>query len=616
MNNLFQNFKNVVVYDYEFKITPGNPPKPVCVVYKELHSQKIYKQWLLGPVPRSLFPVSETLFIAHYSNAEVSCDIALGYEKPKYIWDTFVEEKKMENGRIKTGFGLLETCSRYGIPELMNADKKRYWRDYIINNYPNYPDEEQQGILDYCLEDVLLTEKLFLKQCERLEKLDDNFLRVIQQASFHGRSMGITAQIEANGIPINNDLYNDLEKYYEQVRDLEMKELEDTFDVYELGKFSHKKFEAALKKIGLFNRWPRSEKGRLKTDDRTIYRFQEVSPEIAAFRNSKFIIESRTLKGFCVGTDGRSRAPLNLFGQITGRTNVSTAINPFGAPRRMRTIIGADKNHILVYADWKSQEAVIQAQLSNDKRMIEAVKSGDPYLYTAKGVKAIPETATKKSNPKERELYKQSFLAIGYGQTAYGLKNKLGIGLPNATYIHSKIVGFYNTFQTWSQTIIAKAMQRGHFKTKYGWKYWLSSREKANPRRLLNWPIQSHGSEILRRAMIDLDEAGFEISMIIHDAVLIHMKRKGCAKRIRLLKKIMSDAAEKVIEAPIPVDTNIIRKTFTQDGEHQERWEALYKKLLNAKSKVLSNRTPNQINLPVIYQDAADLQQTPVAFSN
>ena len=66
------------------------------------------------------------------------------------------------------------------------------------------------------------------------------------------------------------------------------------------------------------------------------------------FRNSKFIIESRTLKGFNVGKDGRSRAPLNLFGQITGRTNVSTAINPFGAPRRMRTIIGTDKEHILV----------------------------------------------------------------------------------------------------------------------------------------------------------------------------------------------------------------------------------------------------------------------------
>ena len=52
----------------------------------------------------------------------------------------------------------------------------------------------------------------------------------------------------------------------------------------------------------------------------------------------------------------------------------------------------------------------------------------------------------------------------------------------------------------------------------------------ANPRSLGNWPIQSHGSEIMRRAMIELDEAGFEISMIVHDAVLIHMDRKNSAE--------------------------------------------------------------------------------------
>ncbi len=118
-------------------------------------------------------------------------------------------------------------------------------------------------------------------------------------------------------------------------------------------------------------------------------------------------------------------------------------------------------------------------------------------------------------------------------------------------------------------------MQRGYFTTCYGWKYWITDKEIVNPRRLTNWPIQSHGSEILRRAIIDLDEAGFEISMIIHDAVLIHMKRKGSAKNIRKLKKIMSDAAEKVIGAAIPVDTNIIRKQFNQDGEHKERWKTL-----------------------------------------
>ena len=114
--------------------------------------------------------------------------------------------------------------------------------------------------------------------------------------------------------------------------------------------------------------------------------------------------------------------------------------------------------------------------------------------------------------------------------------------------------------------------------------------ERKNKSKKINyWPIQSHGSEILRRASIDLDEEGFEISMIIHDAVLIHMKRKGSAKNIKKLKTIMSDAAEKVIGAAIPVDTNIIRKQFNQDGEHKERWEKLYEKLEWTKNKQVSN---------------------------
>ena len=589
MNTIFKNFKNVVVYDYEFKAISGNPPEPVCVVYKELHSDKIIKQWLVGGGSTCPFPVHETLFIAHYCNAEVSCDIALGYEKPRYIWDTFVEEKKLLNGKLKQGYGLVDTALRYGITGVMDKNKKDYWRDTVINNYPNYSDEDKTGIIDYCLEDVLLTEKLFLKQSAALERLDSNFKRVLQQALFHGRSMAITAQIEANGIPLNNDLYNDLDKYYDDVRRQEIEELQKVFDVYELGKFNHKKFEAALAKENLLNRWPKSAAGRLKTDDRTIYRFQEVNKKIMQFRNSKFIIESRTLKGFNVGKDGRSRAPLNLFGQITGRTNVSTAINPFGAPRRMRTIIGTDKEHILVYADWKSQEAVIQAYLSQDQEMIKAISSGDIYLHTAKKVGAVPAAAKRKDYEKERELYKQSFLAIGYGQTAYGLKDKLGISLPKATFIHAQIIKTYNVFQEWTKQITAKAMQRGYFLTKYGWKYWLSDREVQNPRRLLNWPIQSHGSEILRRAMIVLDEEGFEISMIVHDAVLIHMKRKGCAARLRKLKSIMSAAAAKVILSPIPVDLKIIRASFTQDGEHKERWNALYQKLVNAKRGVKKN---------------------------
>jgi len=253
----------------------------------------------------------------------------------------------------------------------------------------------------------------------------------------------------------------------------------------------------------------------------------------------------------------------------------------------MRNIIGTDKNHILVYADWKSQEAVIQAALSNDSGIREGLNTGDIYLHTAKRANAVPKNAERKDYEKQRELYKQSFLAIAYGQTAFGLKNKLEISEAEAAYLLSVLRNVYPTYFNWIDSLVKASVARGFFETKFGWRYYISDKEATNPRRLMNWPLQSHGSEILRRAIIDLDKKDFEISMPVHDAVLVHMPRKNCAAKIRELKSIMSEAAYKVIGTHIQVDTKIIRKNFTQDKEHQERWEKLFQKLLIAKGGVL-----------------------------
>jgi len=321
------------------------------------------------------------------------------------------------------------------------------------------------------------------------------------------------------------------------------------------------------------------------TDDRTLYRYQTTNEKIARYRNSKFIINARTLKGFQIGDDKRSRSSMKMFGQISGRTNLSTATNPFGAPRRMRNIIGTDDG-CLVYLDWKSQEAAIQAFLSEDPQMIDAVKSGDPYLHTAKLVKAIPQDATRENYKKEREMYKTSFLAIAYDQTPYGLKEKLGNTFSQATYMLTKIKHTYKIYFIWNNALKARAMAQGFYETKYGWKYHITSEEKTNPRRLTNWPIQSHGSEILRHAHIGLDDAGYEVSMLVHDAVLIHLKQsnwKNYLKKIKQAKRIMGQAANKVIGFSIPVDCQIIRKQFYQDNDSQKRWDELYNKLQQAK---------------------------------
>tara|TARA_R110000824_G_scaffold334947_1_gene521511 strand:+ start:2017 stop:3783 length:1767 start_codon:yes stop_codon:yes gene_type:complete len=581
---IFENFENVVVYDFEYKQTPGNNPSPVCCTFKELKSGKQETHWYLGETPDWPYDNSNTLWICHNAVAEVSCMLELGLERPDFVWDTMVQDMKLQRG-IENRFNLLACCKRFGIETITEAQKEMF-RDLIIENYPNYTKEQLNKIEEYNISDVVENEWLFLGQVAEFEKRNPIFKTTLSQALFHGKAQAVVAKIERNGIPINYELYSDMDTLFPAIKAQEIEELKKVADIYVGDKWNNKKFEEFLDKLGVLKNWPRTKSGQVAKDDRTLYRFSSKYPVIQQIREAKFIIEAKNLKGYQVGKDKRSRSALKMFGQITGRTNVSTATNPFGAPRRMRNIIGTSKDKILVYADWKSQEAVIQGALSNDPNIKAAIAAGDIYLFTAKKAKAIPEDALRKYYEPERKLYKETYLAIGYGQTAIGLKAKLDISEAEAAYLLSNLKRIYPTYFKWIDENIKYSVARGFFETKFGWRFYVSDKEKMNPRSLMNWPLQSHGSEILRQAIIDLDNANFEISMPVHDAVLIHMDRKGCAEKIRKLKTIMSAAAEKVIGCNIQVDTQIIRSQFFQEEPHQERWNTLHKKLLIAKKEV------------------------------
>jgi hypothetical protein len=129
-------------------------------------------------------------------------------------------------------------------------------------------------------------------------------------------------------------------------------------------------------------------------------------------------------------------------------------------------------------------------------------------------------------------------------------------------------------------------MQRGYIKTVFGWTYHLSHSELSNPRSLLNFPIQSHGSEILRKAIINLIDNGHEVSAIVHDAVLIHEPKTNLKERIIEAQEILSNAAYEVIRFKIPTDVRIIRKHFEQDGKDQEKFNRVIEKFNRFRRKV------------------------------
>ena len=97
---------------------------------------------------------------------------------------------------------------------------------------------------------------------------------------------------------------------------------------------------------------------------------------------------------------------------------------------------------------------------------------------------------------------------------------------------------------------------------------------------------------MIRHAIIAVDDAGFEISLSVHDALLVHIKKKGWAKKILKLVQLMEEASEKVIGHKIPVEIKVIRKHFYQSDSDGEKWNKLYKKYLEAKNKVYGFNTP------------------------
>jgi hypothetical protein len=48
-NFIFEHFKNVVVFDFEFSQPPGENPKPVCCTFKELKSGKSIHSLVFRP---------------------------------------------------------------------------------------------------------------------------------------------------------------------------------------------------------------------------------------------------------------------------------------------------------------------------------------------------------------------------------------------------------------------------------------------------------------------------------------------------------------------------------------------------------------------------------------
>jgi DNA polymerase I-like protein with 3'-5' exonuclease and polymerase domains len=231
--------------------------------------------------------------------------------------------------------------------------------------------------------------------------------------------------------------------------------------------------------------------------------------------------------------------------------------------------------------------------------MMEAYKSGDPYLAFAKQVGAVPADATKQSHKAERDQFKACVLAVQYGMGAEALAQRISQPPIRARELLQFHRETYQVFWRWSDQMLDYAMLKGSIHTVFGWRVQVPP--NANDRSLRNFPMQANGAEMLRLACCLATERGIEICAPVHDAVLIVAPLDRLGQDIAVTEDAMREASREVLNGfALNTDRDLVRYPERyMDERGKIMWGKVMTLLDQLDAKTVVDRTT-----PTVVEDA------------
>ncbi len=539
MNQLSDFTDGVFLIDFEFRPEngrEGNTPEPVCLVVKDFLSGVTSRYWKDDIHSRSSAPFSvgrDALCVAYFASAEMDCFLKLGWQLPENVLDLYVEFRCLTNGTTPpNGAGLLGALLYFGLPTIA-AQHKDAMRDLVLRGGPWNP-QEQIDILDYCETDVCALQVLLPAMLPTLD---------LPRALMRGRYMKAVSHMHATGTPIDTQMQTEIATYWDQIQDELIAQIDASYGVYEGRTFKTKNWADYLQREGIA--WPRLASGALELTDDTFKQMARIHPKVAPIRELRSALSEMRLSNITVGDDGRNRCLLSPFASKTGRNQPSNSRFIFGPSVWLRGLIKPTEGFCLVYIDYSQQEFGIAAALSGDEKMMEAYRSGDPYLAFAIQAGAVPQGATKQSHKAEREQFKACVLAVQYGMGEISLAQRINQPVARARQLLALHRQTYRTFWAWSDATQDEAILNGKLWTTFGWE--IRVKGQVNARSLRNFPMQGNGAEMLRIACIFLTEAGIRVCAPVHDAVLIELPLAVLEQGIAKAQGLMRQASRAVL---------------------------------------------------------------------
>ena len=235
--------------------------------------------------------------------------------------------------------------------------------------------------------------------------------------------------------------------------------------------------------------------------------------------------------------------------------------------RRIRQAFIAREGFTVVAADYSQIELRIMAHLSQDQGLINAFTQGkDIHRSTAAEIFGV---ALDEVTSEQRRNAKAINFGLIYGMSAFGLSRQLGIGRADAQSYMDLYFKRYPGVQTFMHDIREKAKAQGYVETLFGRRLYLPDinssngmRRKAAERVAINAPMQGTAADIIKRAMIQLDQKlqnDPDIAMImqVHDELVFEVRSEKVEFYSELIKTHMESAADLVVPLIVEVGQGI-----------------------------------------------------------
>jgi DNA polymerase I len=275
------------------------------------------------------------------------------------------------------------------------------------------------------------------------------------------------------------------------------------------------------------------------------------------------------LPGFVNPTTHRVHTNYALASTTTGRLSSSDP-NLQNIPvrtedgRKIRRAFVAAPGTKLVSADYSQIELRLLAEIAGIEPLQKAFREGlDIHAMTASEMFGVPI----KGMPAEvRRRAKAINFGIVYGISAFGLANQLGIAREEAGAYIKKYFERFPGIRDYIETTKAYAKQHGFVYTLFGRKCHYpeirasnASIRSFNERAAINARLQGSAADIIRRAMVRMDEAlakhklNAEMLLQVHDELVFEVPEAEVEKTLPVVKKVMEDAPHPAVSLSVPL---------------------------------------------------------------